>query len=38
VFAIGKGKKSWISIPNDKGLYLNALEQQQAKKNAEKKK
>lgn len=38
VFTIGKGKKAWISIPSDKGLYLNALEQVQAKRVAEKKK
>ena len=23
---IGKGKKSWMSLPKDKGLYLSALE------------
>jgi len=26
VFVIGKGKKSEISLPKDKGLYLNNLE------------
>ena len=26
VFVIGKGKKPWITLPKDNGLYLNALE------------
>jgi hypothetical protein len=26
VFAIGRGKKTWISLPPAQGLWLNALE------------
>jgi len=29
IFVIGKGKKSWISLPPTQGLWLNALEEKQ---------
>jgi len=31
VFVIGKGKKPWITLPSDNGLYLNALEERKRK-------
>jgi small subunit ribosomal protein S4e len=34
VFIIGKGKKPWISLPKDNGIYMSALE---SKQNREKK-
>jgi len=34
IFVIGKGKKSWISLPKGNGIYLSPLE---AKHEAEKK-
>lgn len=30
VFVIGKGKKSWITLAKDEGLYLTALETKRA--------
>ena len=26
IMVIGKGKKSWMSLPKEQGLYLSALE------------
>lgn len=31
VFILGKGKKTWISFPSDKGLYYTALEERKRK-------
>jgi len=31
VFIIGKGKKSWITLPKDNGVYRTALEERQEK-------
>ena len=37
IMVIGKGKKSWMSLPKDKGLYLSALEKKlDAEKNKKK--
>lgn len=30
VFVAGKGKKPWVTLPKDNGLYLSALEKKQA--------
>eukprot|EP01017_Pseudomicrothorax_dubius_P025168 TRINITY_DN2686_c0_g1_i1.p1 TRINITY_DN2686_c0_g1~~TRINITY_DN2686_c0_g1_i1.p1 ORF type:complete len:263 (-),score=86.43 TRINITY_DN2686_c0_g1_i1:1315-2103(-) len=32
VFVIGRGKKSWISLPKDEGIWLSALEEQDARR------
>jgi len=31
VFVLGKGKKSWISLPKENGLYLSVLEERKKK-------
>jgi len=31
IFLLGKGKKSWIELPSDHGLYLTALEERKRK-------
>eukprot|EP01017_Pseudomicrothorax_dubius_P012739 TRINITY_DN15396_c0_g1_i1.p1 TRINITY_DN15396_c0_g1~~TRINITY_DN15396_c0_g1_i1.p1 ORF type:complete len:269 (-),score=56.87 TRINITY_DN15396_c0_g1_i1:128-934(-) len=37
IFVVGKGKKPWISLPADNGLYLSALEAKEARENARRK-
>jgi len=31
VFVAGKGKKPWISLPKENGIYLSALEEKKKK-------
>jgi len=37
VFAIGKGKKPWITLPRGNGLYLTTLEERRKKEATHKK-
>jgi len=34
IFVIGKGKKSWITLPKDNGIYLTALERKKVQEEA----
>jgi len=32
IMVIGKGKKAWMSLPKDQGLYMSTLEKKEAEK------